>query len=80
MNNLEQILPSENSLHSYYELGHKNVKKVGKFSKEGILLQTYRSCAEAARENEGCYANIISNACNGKLKSHHGFIWKYLDE
>lgn len=79
LDNLEEVLPSENILHSFYSIGHKNVKRVGKFSKEGILLDSYESCAEAARQNPGCYPNNISNACNGKLKSHHGFIWKYLE-
>lgn len=80
ISNLEQVLPSENSIHSFYQLGHKNVRTVGKYDKEGHLLDTYPSCAEAARQNPGCYSNNISNVCNGKMRTHKGFIWKYLSD
>lgn len=80
IDNLEQVIPSQNIQHSYYTIGHKNIKKVGKYSLDNILIEIYNSCADAARQNEGCHANLISNNCNGKTKSHHGFIWKYLDE
>lgn len=80
LENLEAILPSENINYSFYKIGHSNVKVVGKFSKDGILLEKYPSCAEAARKNKGCSSSNISRVCNGFLKSHHGFIWKYLNE
>lgn len=76
--NLEQVTNTKNILHSYYELGHKNIKSVGKYSLEGNLLQVYSSCADAARQNQGCYSNLISNVCNGKQKTHKGFVWKYM--
>lgn len=80
INNLKQVTNSQNILHSYYELNHKNIKKVGKYSLDGQLLAVYLSCADAARKNEGCYANLISNVCNKKKKTHKGFIWRYLTE
>lgn len=77
--NLEQITSSENILHGYY-VNHSNplIRRVGKYSMIGELLEVYESCADAARKNIGCYPNLISNVCNGKKKTHHGFIWKYI--
>ena len=79
IDNLEQISRSENVNHSYYTL-HNNVRRVGKFDLQNNLLDTYASCADAARANEGCYPNLISNVCRGKKNTHHGYIWRYLEE
>lgn len=76
--NLEQISYSRNILHSYYEVGHKNVQQVGKYDLAGRLIEVYLSCADASRKNPGTYPNLISNVCNGKAKTHKGFIWKYI--
>ena len=78
INNLEQILPSENIKHSYYQLNNSNLKKVGKYDLEDNLIEVYASCADAARQNPGCYPNLICNVCNGKTKTHKGYKWKYL--
>lgn len=80
INNLEQISRSENVLHACYVIGAKNIRKVGKYSLDDELLEVYDSCAAAARANEGCFPNLISVVCNGKAKSHHGYIWKYIEE
>lgn len=77
--NLEQISSSENVKHSYYTL-HKNILPVGKYDLSGNLLQIYPSCAEAARQNPGCYSNLISRVCNGQGKTHKGFKWCYIQE
>lgn len=78
INNLEQVSYSRNIFHSYYEVGHKNVQKVGKYSLMGELIEVYLSCADASRKNPGTYPNLISNVCTGKAKTHKGFIWKYI--
>ena len=78
--NLEQVTNTKNILHSYYELDHKNIKPVGKYTLDGKLLQIYLSCADAARQNPGCYSNLISNVCTGKRATHKGFVWKYLSK
>lgn len=75
--NLEQISQKDNVIHSYYKIGHKNVKIVEKYSLDGVLIDTYSSCAEAARKNLGCKANAISAVCLGKMNTHHGYKWKY---
>lgn len=78
--NLEQISLKENVLHSYYvSKTNKIIRQVGKFSLDNELLEVYPSCAEAARQNIGTHSNLISNVCNGKKKTHHGYIWKYID-
>lgn len=79
LSNLELVDASYNSLHSYYIIkNNPKIKTVYKYSLDKKLLNEYPSCAVAAKENEGCYANNISNCCNGKLKTHNGFIWSYI--
>ncbi|MCM1217906.1 MAG: HNH endonuclease [Lachnospiraceae bacterium] len=81
LSNLEKITQSENVNHGIYTLkSSKKVKPVGKYTMSNELLEVYLSCAEAARQNEGCIPNLIVNVCNHKKNSHHGFIWKYIDE
>lgn len=76
--NLEQISSQGNILKSYYETKtNPNTKKVYKYSLNNELLDVYSSCAEAARQNEGCKANLICNVCNGKTNTYHGYIWRY---
>lgn len=78
IDNLEEISYSENVLHAQYVLNASpKIRSVYKYDLNGNFLEKYASCAEAARKNEGCYPNLISNVCNGKKKTHHGFIWKY---
>ena len=53
-------------------------KQVYQYSKEGVLLATYPSLAEANRQT-GVDDAAISKCCLGKYryKSAGGFIWKY---
>lgn len=53
-------------------------KLVGKFSKDGILLETFASTKEAQRQ--GYCSGHIARCCNGIRKTHKGFIWKYISE
>lgn len=56
------------------------VRKVGKYSlKTDELLDVYENCADAARNNPGCYSNLISKACNGLQSHHKGFKWRYIE-
>lgn len=51
-------------------------KQVGAFNKNGELVMTFQSVMEAHRnEFDG---SSITKCCNGKLKTHKGYIWKYL--
>lgn len=51
-------------------------KQVGAFNKNGELVMTFQSVMEAHRnEFDG---SSITKCCNGKLKTHKGYTWKYL--
>ena len=81
VDNLEQITYQENTNHAYYQIkSNPNIKQVGKYSLDNELLEVYPSCAEAARQNIGCKANLICNVCNGKTNTHHGYKWKYINK
>ena len=56
----------------------KNKKRVGKFSKDDVLIKEFESAADAARE-EGVLRDHISRVCRGERKTLYGFKWKYLD-
>lgn len=51
-------------------------KMVGAF-KNGNLVMTFPSMAEAARQ--GFKQSSVSDCCRGKLKTHKGLTWKYLN-
>lgn len=53
-----------------------NLKPVSKYSKQGILLENYKSIREASISNNLPESNI-SMCCNGKLKTCGGFKWKF---
>lgn len=56
--------------------GISHSKKVEQYSMDGILLKTFNSQTEAARETNSTQGGI-SDCCRGKIKSHNGFVWKY---
>lgn len=51
----------------------KQVEAVDKIT--GRVIFTFPSTAEAGRQ--GFVLSSVSKCCNGKLKSHGGFIWRY---
>lgn len=57
-----------------------NKRKVGKYDKNGILLETYESSCEAARKNN-LHFGSIGKVCRNvpHQKTAGGFIWKYID-
>ncbi|MDY6419359.1 MAG: HNH endonuclease [Succinivibrio dextrinosolvens] len=52
-------------------------KKVFQYSIDNVLLNTYKSCTEAERENPSFNHRGISYACIGKLKTYKGFKWSH---
>ena len=51
-------------------------KQVGAFNKNGELVMAFQSVMEAHRnEFDG---SSITKCCNGKLKTHKGYEWRYL--
>lgn len=52
-------------------------KKVYQYTLDGRLIKIWPSAAEAGRN--GFNAGHITDCCNGKRKTHKGFIWQYGD-
>ena len=85
---LEWNTYKENNDHSFCSLGRvgsylgkigkdcPNHKKVYQFSFDGILINEYYGCHEAARLTGSDYRKI-SAVCVRKRKTHNGFIWSY---
>lgn len=53
-------------------------KKVGQYSKEGILLNVYNSIQEAANVVGTKHCNISNTITNKQKKTAAGFIWKLI--
>lgn len=67
----------KNNLCKYHILANeKTKKKVSKFNKNGIFLETYESISEASRRTNISISSI-SYVCNNKRKTAGGFIWHY---
>ena len=55
---------------------YKDPKPVIQYDKQGKMITTYKSVAEAARIN-GLHASGISKVCRGKASHSGGYIWKF---
>lgn len=89
--NLEWATRSENKRHSIDVLGekpsrgglgkrgkdNKNSKPIGQYSLSGELIRRFDSIAQASEELNISGGHICSTA-NGKLKSHKGYLWKFI--
>ena len=53
-------------------------RPVRQYSLSGVLLNEYKSMAEAGRIT-GFSANSIQSCCSGVVKKSHGYIWKYVN-
>ena len=53
-------------------------KKVLQFTLDGEFIREWPSTRECKRN--GFNSGHVSSCCNGKLKSHKGFIWRYKKE
>lgn len=80
MTNLEWMTSSENQLHRQHVLGKQKTshRKIGRFDKNGELLEEYNSIVEAAKSFGKSRVNIDS-ALQKKQLTAYGYIWKYLD-
>ena len=54
----------------------KKYKKIGRYSKDGELLEVYSSMQEA--EKAGFRKNL-SECCHGKRPFAYGFIWRFIE-
>lgn len=79
VNNLRLITLSDNVLNALYETKtNKSCKKVAQYDLNGNLLNTFDSCALAAR-TLNLDSSTISKVCRGINKTHGGFIFNYID-
>jgi len=54
----------------------KNSKSVLQYDEDGNLVKKWSSATEVERQL-GFHQTSICKCCRGKLKSAHGFVWKY---
>ena len=60
---------------------HRRQAKVHKIDiKKGIILNTYETFKEASEKNNNISTGAISDCCNHKMKTFHGWAWAYADE
>lgn len=76
--NLNLMTPKENTnWGTHNERVSKALsKQVAQYDKDGNLINVWPSTVEVQKQL-GFYRGNISNCCNGKRKSAHGFIWKF---
>jgi hypothetical protein len=86
VDNLQWVTHKENADYSWqrgrernFGARHKNSKKIGQYSIDGTLLNTYYGSGEASRAT-GISDVIIRQACRGGrgCKTRKGYIWKYI--
>ena len=54
-----------------------NVRRVGMYDDNGILIKEFPSVADAVKEIGGYTGNICA-CCKGKVKHASGYVWKYI--
>lgn len=69
--NLEWVTHKENSEKT------RKVKQVGKFDRDGNLLEVYETLAKAAKAENTTPSNILSHI-NRKPQKTRKYLWKYL--
>lgn len=83
--NLEWIDARGNTIHAFdngrfshvdfRENNRKTMKKVGQFSKNGVLLKKFECINDV--EEDGFNNKAVRNCLNGWSNSSSGYIWKY---
>jgi group I intron endonuclease len=73
------IYKEDNDYHLIEYIGNKNNKSVLQYDLNGQLIANYVS-ARIAEKETGINYKLISKVCNGKAKSTHGFIFKFVDK
>lgn len=78
--NLEWVTSSENQLHRQHILGKQQTsqRRIGRYNKEGQLLEEYDSILSAVKQFSQSRSNIDA-VLQGRQKTAYGFVWKYLN-
>lgn len=80
VSNLEWASFSRNNMHALQTgLRSPRGNAIAQYTKDGVLVKTYKSACEAAREN-GFSRGMISHCLNGRAKTASGFVWRKLSE
>ncbi len=61
---------------AHIEIGKKNSKMVGQYNEDGLLINTYQSLHQAAREMQVTPNSIFQAVKNGRKSK--GFFWRYI--
>lgn len=77
LENLENVSYRDNNIKAIYETKSHNYKPVGQFDKEGNLIQTFTTNAEAARAMHVQPASIWAAIKKGYCSC--GYYWKHID-
>lgn len=70
---------SESHIGKHRGSNHTMSKPVSQFTLDGVLIRTFESVGDAERFT-GIDHRQISDCCNGKQRTCHGFLWEYLGE
>lgn len=54
-------------------------KPVRQMDCEGNVIGEYKSIAEASRQT-GCHKGHIGAVCNGRGRTHQGYVWEFIDK
>ena len=55
---------------------HPSAKAVDQYTLDGVYIKTYGSLHEAERAINSKTVGVW-HVCNGKQKTHYGYIWRY---
>lgn len=79
VDNLEWVTSAENQKHRHsIGINKTSQRKIGKYDKDGKLLQEYDSIINAAK-TEGCNRSSIDAVLQKRRYTLYGYVWKYLD-
>lgn len=65
--------------HDYKEVARKQSKRVAQIGMDGKVIKIWESVREASKGMR-CSSSQISNVCNEKTHTAHGFIWQFVKE
>lgn len=77
LENLENTTSQDNNIKAIYDTKTKVYQAVGQYNDTNLLINTYITCAQAAREM-GCTSQSINAAIHKNYRSC-GFYWKYIE-